>query len=137
MKIRDLYIERCEWHVKFYFAVTCYYTETICRSLSEIDCPKSILHRARASMERCNLNTGLTYSNGERHESVVVIALASSPDEFINSLTHEIRHLTDHILKELNYNIGGEPIAYLTGDIIGALWDDVHHFTCCKCKNYG
>lgn len=136
MKIRDLYIENCKWHVKIYIAVTCYYTDDICRSLLEIECPISILHRARESMRECNLNTGLTYSNGNRRESVIVVAMASSPNEFINSLTHEVRHLTDHILKELEYSVGGEPVAYLTGDIIGSLWEDIHQFTCCKCSKY-
>lgn len=133
MKVRDLYIERCEWHVRIYIASTCYYTDQICKSLSNISCPEEILQRAQKSMEQCKLNTGLTYSNGPMHESVMVIALASAPNQFLNSFTHEMRHLTDHILKEMGYKVGGEPVAYLSGDIAGTLWEDIHYFTCCNC----
>lgn len=134
MKIRDLYIESCCWEVRTYIASTCYYTNDICKSLADIDCPSHILLLARDSMEKCKLNTGLTYSNPSLRKSVVVVAIASSPAQFLNSLTHEIRHLTDHILKEIGYEVGGEPVAYLTGDIVGALWKDVHDFICPECK---
>lgn len=133
MKVRDLYIESCNWHVRVFIASTCYYTDEICRSLSLIKCPPHILSLARENMEQCKQNTGLTYSNPQMRKSVLVIALASSPAQFLNSLSHELRHLTDHILKEMGYEIGGEPIAYLTGDITGALWKDIHNYICCKC----
>lgn len=87
-------------------------------------------------MERCNLDTGLTYSNIQRRETVMVIALASSPAEFLNSFVHELRHMGDHILKGMEYTVGGEDIAYLTGNLCGELWEDIHPFICCKCKKY-
>lgn len=134
MKVRDLYIERCDWHVKAYIAVTCYYTDRICKSLIDIGCPEHTLRRARESMEKCELNTGLTYSNSTIRETVMVIALSSTPAQFLNSFTHEMRHMTDHILQAEGWNIGGEPVAYLTGDVSGTLWKDVHDFICCKCN---
>lgn len=137
MKVGDLYIGRCKWHVKYYLASTCYYTDRICKSLVEIACPPETVARARRAMERCELNTGVTYSNKRAHESVMVVALTSSPAQFLNSFEHELRHLTDHILDAMQYPIGGEDVAYLVGDINSCLWKEIHEFICCnhqKCE---
>lgn len=136
MRVRDLYIESCDWDVRVYIASTCYYIDEICKSLYDIDCPSHVIFMARNSMENCRLNTGLTYSNPAIRKSIIVVAIASSPMQFLNSITHEVRHLTDHILKEVGYKVGGEPVAYLSGDIIGELWKDVHDFICPNCYSH-
>lgn len=51
----------------------------------------------RLFMRACNLNTGITYSNIRNRETVMVIALTSSPEEFQNSFDHEKGHLCRHI----------------------------------------
>lgn len=134
MKVSDLHIGRCRWHVRLYLASTCYYTDRICKSLTRIGCPQKIIARAQNAMERCKLNTGLTYSNKYAHESVMVVALTSSPAQFLNSFEHELRHLTDHIADQMGYVRGGEKVAYLVGDINSSLWPVIHEFICCKGK---
>lgn len=132
MKVGDLQIGRCGWHVRFYLASTCYYTDRICRSLARIGCPRKTIERARSAMERCELNTGVTYTNKRSHESVLVVALTTSPAQFLNSFEHELRHLTDHISDAMGYPVGGEEVAYLVGDINSSLWPVIHEFICCK-----
>lgn len=137
MKIRDLSIHKYGWTLRIYYAVTGYYTGEILKSLTDIGCPDTVLHRVQGNMEKCEMDTGFTYSNKEHRQSVIVIGMHSSPWEFLNSFEHELRHLVDDIALTLGLPMAGEEVAYLTGEINQALWEDVHQFTCCKCNGHG
>lgn len=97
MKIRDLSIHKYGWTLRIYYAVTCYYTGEILKSLTDIGCPDTVLHRVQGNMVKCEMDTGFTYSNKEHRQSVIVIGMHSSPWEFLNSFEHELRHLVDDI----------------------------------------
>lgn len=136
MIIKDLYIQNLDWHVRIYYAVTCYHTDEIMQDLFEIHCPESKMRKAYRNLSSCQLNTGLTYSNSRLRESVMVVGLWSDPSEFDNSFAHELRHLTDHIANAFGLESGGEEIAYLTGDIRKELYPINSMFLCdCKCHN--
>lgn len=137
MICRDLHIPKYGWHVKLYYAVTCYHTADIIENLEEIECPEEFCRKAFDNLSSCQLNNGITYSNSRLRRSVVVIGLHSSPTEFLNSLMHELRHLEDHIMVALSMEPGGEEIAYLAGDIGGDLVEDVAMFICdCHCHEH-
>ena len=112
MKIRDLSIHKYGWTLRIYYAVTCYYTGEILKSLTDIGCPDTVLHRVQGNMVKCEM-------------------------EFLNSFEHELRHLVDDVALTLGLPMAGEEVAYLTGEINQALWEDVHQFTCCKCNGHG
>lgn len=133
MKNRDLSIKRYDWKLRIFYAVTCYHTNEILKSLNDIRCPKNIIERIKGNLNKCDMDTGFTYSNKDLRMSIIVIGITSSPVEFINSFEHEIRHLVDDIAHTCGLEIAGEDVAYLTGDINSALWDDIHNFICCKC----
>ncbi len=80
------------------------------------------------------MDTGFTYSNKDRQSTIMVIGLYSSPAQFLNSFEHELRHLVDDIAETFNLDSHGEEVAYLTGDLNSALWEDIHKFVCCKCN---
>ena len=88
MKIRDLSIHKYGWTLRIYYAVTCYYTGEILKSLTDIGCPDTVLHRVQGNMEKCEMDTGFTYSNKEHRQRVIVIGMHSSPWEFLNSFEH-------------------------------------------------
>ncbi len=131
MKVRELEIERCDWKVRFYFAVHRYYTHSILSSLQQIGCPKTIMERVRGNLERADMDSGFTYSNKEMRRSVVVVGLTTSQAEFLNSFEHELRHLCDDIAEASAMPMQGEEVAYLTGDVNTLLWEDIHEFICC------
>lgn len=137
MKTRDLNIDKYNWHVRLYFAVTCYHTGSILKSLNNIECPDDLMEHIRSNLEKCDMDTGFTYSNKPLKSTVMIIGLSSSPAEFLNSFEHELRHLVDDIASVFNLDMAGEEVAYLTGDINSVLWKDIHQFTCCKCKKHG
>lgn len=136
MILKDLYIEKFDWHLRIYYAVTCYYIDEIMQDLFEIHCPESKMRKAYRNMSACRLNTGLTYSNPRLRESIMVIGLWSDASEFDNSFAHELRHFADHVANAFRLKMGGEEIAYLTGDIRKKLYPVNSMFLCdCHCHD--
>lgn len=113
---QEISIPRYDWHVYAYYAVDCYYTDEIVSRLRELGCERDFLQRARRNMACGNLNHGLTYSNLQEGESVMVVGLASSAEQFLNSLAHELFHLVNHICEARRVDVGSEEAAYLMGD---------------------
>lgn len=130
MIVRDLYIGRYDWHLKIFYAVDCYYTGEIIDELKAIRCPRPGIERAYRNLSSCRLNTGLTCSNHALRETVMVIGRWSSPAEFDNSFSHELRHFTDHVANVFGLESGGEEVAYLTGEIRRELFPVNKLFLC-------
>lgn len=135
MIVRDLYIDRYDWHLRVFYAVDCYYTRDIIDELKAIQCPRKNLERAYRNMASCRLNTGLTYSNNALRETIMVIGTWSSPAEFDNSFSHELRHFTDHVAKAFELETGGEDVAYLSGEIRRELFPVNKMFLCACCNH--
>lgn len=134
MIIRDLYIEKYRWHVHCYFAVDKYYTEEILSVLDSLGCSSAVYDRVAKKMERNEKNAGFTYSNKIAHETLMVVGRATSNAEYINSITHELRHLCDDIASVVGISDNGEDVAYLTGDIASQM-ADVIEVLVCDCFN--
>lgn len=136
MERSKIRIEKYNWNVEIFYAVTCYQTDWILHTLASIDCPQQIQKRVEKNLSERNIDTGFTYSNKKIGKSVLVVGLHSSPDQFLNSFEHELRHLVDDIADTYRLNAGGEEVAYLTGDLNSTLWEDIHRFICCQCKKH-
>lgn len=96
MIVQDFYIPKYDWRVRVYYAVTTYWISEILCELHRIGCRGEDFKQAYRNLSSGALNTGLTYSDFEERETVMVIALTSSPGEFQNSWDHEKGHLYDH-----------------------------------------
>lgn len=62
-------------------------------------------------------NTGFTCTNRMTRKTLIVINKCTSDEELINTICHELRHLTSHIATVYNIDEKGEEVCYLTGDI--------------------
>ena len=134
MIIRDIYIEKYRWHVHCDFAVDKYYTEEILEVLETLGCSDAVYNRVADKMERNEKNAGFTYSNKIARETLMVIGRASSTAEYVNSISHELRHLCDDIASVVGIHDSGEEVAYLTGDIASQI-ADVIEVLVCNCLN--
>nr|DAU69142.1 MAG TPA: hypothetical protein [Caudoviricetes sp.] len=100
MIVQEFYIPKYgDWHVKVYYAVHTYWADRIIMDLYRIGCRGNSLKRAYRNLTEGRMNTGLTYSDYRRRETVMVISLTSTPEEFQNSWDHEKGHLCRHISK--------------------------------------
>lgn len=132
MIVQDFYIPQYDWHVRVYYAVTTYWTDTIVKDLRHIGCSGWELMRAYESLSKGNLNTGLTYSNNG--ESVMVISITSTPAQFQNSLDHEKGHLCRHISKACGIDPYSEEEQYLNGEIGQKMFPIAQMFLCQHCR---
>lgn len=134
---RKIYIQRYDWMLNAYYAVTEYHTDHILADLQRIKCPPKVQQRVEENLRRKTMDSGFTYSNKRRRETVMVIGLHSSPPEFLNSFEHELRHLIDDICSATGIRHEGEEVAYLTGDINALMAKDVAMFLCvCSCQRH-
>lgn len=115
MIVQEFYIPDYDWEVRVYYAVDCYYTDRIIADLQRVGCRGLDLVNAYKNMRACNLNTGITYSNIRNRETVMVIALTSSPEEFQNSFDHEKGHLCRHISRAFASTRTGKRRSILVG----------------------
>lgn len=123
------------WEIYAYFAVTKYMTEEIMDCLWDIGCDGQTALQAYRNLASGGLNTGLCYSNYRQKKSVMVIAKTSSAAEFLNSLHHELCHLTAHIGKVYDLDPTGEDIAYLSGEISREMYPKIGHLLCEECRS--
>lgn len=131
---QDFYIEEYGWHARIYYAVTTYWTERIANDLWDIGCRGSSLAKAIRSLQAGNMNTGITYSNFQDGETVMVISRTSSPEEFLNSWEHEKKHLARHIEQAYGIDPFGEEAAYLEGTIAQRMFPVARKFICEHCR---
>lgn len=134
MITQDFYLPKYGWHVRAYYAVTTYWHDRILHDLWRIGCRGEELERARRNLTDGFRNTGLTYTNFEAGETVMVISLTSSPAEFLNSWMHEMRHLSRHIEQACGVSPYGEEAAYLAGAIGQKMFPVTRRFLCEHCR---
>jgi hypothetical protein len=134
MIVQDFYIPEYDWEVRVYYAVDCYYTGRIMADLRRVGCRRADLMDAFRNMRSCNLNTGITYSNTRDRQTVMVIALTSSPGEFQNSWDHEKGHLCRHISKAFGIDPYGEEAQYLSGEVGQKMFPIAKRFLCEHCR---
>lgn len=134
MILQDFTIPAYHWRVRVYYAVTTYFTRRILRDLKLIGCTGRNLERARRNLTDGDLDTGLTYSDFARRNTVMVIGLTSSPAEFLNSWLHESRHLSRHIEQACGISPYGEEAAYLAGEIGQRMFPVAKKFICEHCR---
>lgn len=134
MIIQEFELRKIGWRVRVYYAVTGYYINEIMQALYRIGCRGEYLDNAYRQMFNFELDTGITYSNPDMRQSVMVIALTSTPQEFANSLQHEQRHLERHICTELGISPYSEDAAYLAGEINAKMYPYTRKFLCEHCR---
>lgn len=133
---QELYIPEYDWIAHCYYAVDCYYTNEIANRLYSIGCRGENMNTAIRNMASCNLDQGICFSNPNRHESVLVIALTSSAAQFADSQGHEARHLTNHICEAFDIDLASEESCYIEGWIKRMQYPYVKGLICDHCRNH-
>lgn len=104
------------WRVTVFYASTSYKVDEITDALMQIGCTGEHIETAIDNILSGNADTGLTYSNYSMRESVVVISKASSQDEYMNSIVHELHHLATHIATAYGIPLDSEEVCYIAGE---------------------
>lgn len=91
------------------------------------------LARAYDNLSSGNPDTGLCFSGDG--ESVLVISVTSSAEEFADSLAHEQHHLASQIGSALGWNLLGEDVCYLAGEIGRKMSAIASRYLCECCRH--
>lgn len=134
MLIHTLYISKYDWLVHCYFAVDTYYADTIVNRLDSLGASTTIQRETYRLLSSGALDSGITYSNYHRRESVLVTAITSNASEFFNSFVHESGHLATHIAIADDLDLKGEEVRYIQGDVARALFPSCRHLLCDCCR---
>lgn len=128
-----IYINKYDWTIHCYFAVTGYYVTQIVSKMLEIGSPRGFANKAYRMLCYGEMDSGLTYSNEKRRESVLVTSLTHDASEFINTLSHEAGHVVQHICTEDGIDMHTEESCYMLGDICQELYPYCKNLLCCQC----
>lgn len=129
----DVHIPKWDYEVHCFFAVTEYWVDIIMEELWYLQIDASNAKRAYDNLSSGELNSGLCYANAQKREAVLVVAKATSPAEFINSMSHELHHLASYVGKQFGLDPTGESIAYFTGEITMEVYPYIKHLLCECC----
>lgn len=129
---QDIYLDKEDWQIIAYYAVTHFEVDEIMRTLQEAGCRGKNLEIAYENLSLGKPNMGLCFSRDG--VSVLVVSVASSKSQFLNSLVHEIYHSATHIAKDLGYDLTGEDVCYLAGEIAEKMYPVVGKYLCQCCS---
>ncbi|MCQ2231395.1 MAG: hypothetical protein MJZ30_06055 [Paludibacteraceae bacterium] len=132
---QDIYIDRVGWHVMVYHCVTCVFADEILDELIRLGCKGDKLEQASRSLWNGCVNSGITFSDIKKRETVMVIGLTTSGSEYWNSLEHEMRHLLQDIEEGCMFDHYGEDIAYVSGEFIRDVYPAAKHLLCDCCRH--
>ena len=107
-----------------------YHPDMVMGCLEDMGAENDILENAHGLIVENRPNQAFTYSNGRR--TCIYIGWTTSPQEFINSMIHEIRHLVDHIAEYYGLD-NNEAVGYLSGDAAFLLAEDICEHGCPHC----
>lgn len=110
-------VNKYDWCVTIYYTIDDNQKSEVIEDLEEMGCDRKTLESIKSNLEKAALDTGFTYSNFERHKSILVVHKASSIGEFLNTFEHEKNHLEMHICEALDINPYSEEAAHFSGDL--------------------
>lgn len=130
---RIIYIGR--WRVDFFFATADFEPDSVIECLEDMEAPLSVLQRSWDAVAGDRVNAGFCYSSSRQKRSCIFIGPTTSGSEFLDTFTHELRHLADDIATHLGIDLRGEQVAYITGDTTRDLAEIVCRLGCPTCHD--
>lgn len=123
-----LNIKEIGWNLRiFYNPKTSSHRALILKNLFDAGCKGYNYRRAQMLLNSGCFNVGLTFTNKEERQTIIVIGRSSNMGEFLNTLTHEINHFISHVMEHLGIEQGDEDEAYFTGELYELIYQDAVH----------
>lgn len=119
---QSFYIDKYDWQVVVLYETSNDDKNYIISSLKRSGASSSVIDVAYDNISANNLNTGFTYSDLNKHRTIIVISKTTSKSELINTIVHEANHLQSHIATEFNLDEKGEEVCYLIGGIVKTMF---------------
>ena len=109
----------------------------VTRAYEEVGCPWRELWYTRRLIRTGQMNKGYTYSNYQQRRSVTVIGRATDWAQLQDTVAHELRHVTDDVLRWYDVENTGEPPAYTQGYLARQMATVMKTMACPCCGSRG
>ena len=119
---QEIYLERFDWTIRVFYNVKDKDCSIIRKSLLKLGCKGEPLDDACNLIMENKPNKGITYSNIDKHQTVVSVGFTIEESEFVNSISHEMLHAVQHIAEKFSLNPKGEDVCYLIGSLMQAVY---------------
>ena len=131
---QEFTLVKWNWRVRVFYVVDLIPIDFIIDELYGIGCDKQDVDDAVNVLDSGDDNRGITFSNDNERESIIVIGETSCPAQFSNSFDHEKLHLAMHIARVNNIDPFSEDLAYLAGEIGFQTFPIAKRFLCEHCR---
>ena len=119
---QSFYIDKYDWQVVVLYEVSNIDTDYVISVLKRYKANYNIINIAYNNVIANKPNTGFTYSDLDKHRTLIIISKTTSKSELIDTIVHEANHLQSHIATEFKLNEKGEEVCYLIGGIVKAMF---------------
>lgn len=134
MFTQDINLNIVDWHIRIYYCFDRMFSDEVLDELLMIGCSGSLLRDAKKSLWSGAKNTGLTYSNLDTHETIMVVGQCTSAAEYYNSINHEQDHVVQHIIQSYGISPYGEDSCYISGEIAENMFKMCKKLFCDCCR---
>ena len=131
MMKRELSIGK--WVIEFFFATDGYDSDELIDRLYDFGSSVSTMRQAMDLMDSGKMNTGFTFVNPNDYTAIIAIGPSEDGAEFIDTLVHEVHHLSVAIANSLGVDLEGETPAYISGDSARELAQTICELGCTSC----
>lgn len=128
-------LRQYDWAVTFYFNVTAHDSHAVMHHLWSIGCRGEDFRTAWNNVSKGCYNRGLTYSDYDDKRSIVIVGESSTFGELMNSLSHEIHHLSVHIAQANLLDLAGEEVCYIDGEVTQMVFEDITYEMLCSMQS--
>ena len=105
--------------------------DEVYRSLMACGCPDDEAQKACMVLSR--KNSGYAYSDMEGQYTLLFASRTDSAEEMFDTITHELKHATEHISGFYGVDPKSEEAAYLQGEMARKMFPAVALAVCPKC----
>lgn len=127
------YIGERDWWIMASLNVTGKDLGEVHRALLACDCPD--YEARKACMVLSRKNNGYTFTDLEGQYTLMFASETTSTEEMFDTITHELKHITEHISGYFGVDPKSEEAAYLQGEIAKRMFPAVVLAVCPKCHN--
>lgn len=127
------YIGERDWWIMASLNVTGKDLGEVHKALLACGCPNDEAQKACMVLSR--KNNGFTFTDLEGQYTLMFASETTSPEEMFDTITHELKHTTEHISGYFGVDPKSEEAAYLQGEIAKMMFPAVAMAVCPKCHD--
>lgn len=123
------------FNIKDYWEVTVFYNVNynlfyiIADLLSEIGASNNLIEDIYSNM-KSDKAKAVTYSNSNKHVSIVLFNKHTTKEDYLNSIVHEAEHIKQAMLRTYEVEDEGEAPAYTIGYLVSQMWHVFKEMVC-------